>query len=564
MITDARTVPAGTELSADVCIVGAGPAGISMARELGAAGVRVVLLESGGRDPDRFAAALNRGESVGRPYFRLERSRIRAFGGTSRHWHDDGYRSRPLDDIDFERRDAVPHSGWPIGRADLDPYYERAHVASQLSGVPFDDDAWGAPLDPELAERWRGLLRATVFRIGAGAPVFFASHDAALERQPGVTVVLHATVTDLELDEHRRAVRSVTAQAPDRRRFTVASSAFVLAAGGIENPRFLLLHEHQRRGGLGNEHDLVGRCFMEHLHMVAGTLNVSDPSWRRRLPSDDVVDGDVRYRHTISIHPEVLRREGLCSTAFYLATVVSADAGIGLQSLRVLRAATNSVPLPPGLPRHVANVARRAPDIARHLRRRRQHLPLVPLEVLEVTAIAEQTPNPASRVTLGKRTDAFGQRVARLDWRTTDEDVRSVRRSFDILERELRAVGAGTFANRHAELFDEAEADDLFAPRHTVGEYHHMGTTRMHDDPRHGVVDRDCRVHGTDNLYVAGSSVFPTSGHANPTLTIVALALRLADHVRDEVAGRRIDVAGASGGRTSAAGDGGADAGEAT
>jgi choline dehydrogenase-like flavoprotein len=149
-------MPEGTVLSADVCIVGAGPAGITIARELGRAGVRVLLLESGGRDPERFSAGLNRGESVGRPYFRLERSRIRAFAGTSRHWLDDGYRSRPLDEIDFERRDAVPHSGWPFPRSELDGHYERAQEASQLSGVPFDDEAWGAPLDAELAERGAG------------------------------------------------------------------------------------------------------------------------------------------------------------------------------------------------------------------------------------------------------------------------------------------------------------------------------------------------------------------------------------------------------------------------
>jgi hypothetical protein len=144
-------------------------------------------------------------------------------------------------------------------------------------------------------------------------PLFFDSHDEELDRLETVDVVLHATVTDIELDEHKRTVRSVTVQTPDRRRLSVGATAFVLAAGGIENSRFLLLNQGVRRGGLGNEHDLVGRYFMEHLHMVAGTLHLSDPGWRQRLPSDDVVGPDVRYRHTISIHPDVLRREGLCA-----------------------------------------------------------------------------------------------------------------------------------------------------------------------------------------------------------------------------------------------------------
>jgi choline dehydrogenase-like flavoprotein len=522
-------------LTADVCIVGAGPAGITLAHALSGRGIRVLLLESGGRQVEPFSTSLNQGDSIGRPIFRLHQSRLRAFGGTSNHWLDDSYRSRPLDPIDFEQRASLPYSGWPIPYAHLTPYYARAAEVSGLTGVPFDDEHFGEPLDPELRRAWQGLLRPTVFRIGVGSPDFFTRYYERFERDPHVTVVLHATVVDLDLDDDRRTVRSVEVARPDGTRGRVSARVVVLAAGGIENPRILLLNQHKRRGGLGNEFDAVGRFFQEHLHLVVGMLRLTDDSWRPRLVSaDQDVPGAtaVRYRHTLTLDPDVLRARDLYNTAFYLAPVVRDDAGAGLQSWRQLRSAIDLAPRPGDIGAHAMNVARHPADLLSHVVRRVRHDPGDELDVLEVTAIAEQAPNPRSRVTLGRRVDAFGQRRAVMDWRPTDYDLDSVRRSVDLLDGALRQVGAGVLTNRHPELSPDARDDDLFAFRRTVVEYHHMGTTRMAADPRDGVVDPDSRVHDTSNLYVAGSSVFPTSGHANPTLTIVALALRLADHLQ--------------------------------
>jgi choline dehydrogenase-like flavoprotein len=535
MHVDATGAPPG-DLTADVCIVGAGPAGITLAQELSRRGLQVLLLESGGRTVEDFSTSLNEGDSVGRPIFRLHESRLRAFGGTSNHWLDNSYRSRPFDPIDFEQRAGLPHSGWPVRYTDLVGYYQRASEVSGLTGVPFDDEDFGDPLDPTLRTAWRGLLRPTVFRIGVGSPDFFTRYFGRFERDPNVTVVLHATVVDLELDEHHRTVRSVQVARPDGSRFRASARAVVLAAGGIENPRILLLNQHKRRGGLGNEFGAVGRFFQEHLHLVVGMLRLTDHGWRARLASADRdVPGapGVRYRHTLTIDPDVLRARELYNAAFYLAPVVRDDAGAGLQSWRQLRTAIHLAPRPSDVGWHAANVARRPQDLLQHAVRRARRDPGPELDVLEVTAIAEQAPNPASRVTLGSRRDVFGQRRAVLDWRTTDYDLDSVRRSVDLLDGALRQAGAGVLTNRHPELSADARADELFAFRRTVVEYHHMGTTRMAADPRDGVVDPDGRVHDTANLYVAGSSVFPTSGHANPTLTVVALAVRLADHLGD-------------------------------
>jgi choline dehydrogenase-like flavoprotein len=191
----------------------------------------------------------------------------------------------------------------------------------------------------------------------------------------------------------------------------------------------------------------------------------------------------------------------------------------------VLRLLGRLEPQPPGRARHLAAALRGAPQVIAGAARVARDRDRVGDPIIILRTIAEQAPNPDSRVTLSDRRDRFGVPLPRLDWRFTELDRRSLRTTQELMDAALRQAGIG----RVEQLLGDLDEPELF-----VGQWHHMGTTRMHDDPRYGVVDADSRVHGTTNLYVTGASVFATGGAVNPTLTAVAMGLRLADHLTSQ------------------------------
>jgi choline dehydrogenase-like flavoprotein len=526
MLLDASDPPNGQRLRADLCIVGAGPAGICLARELAGGGASVCLLEAGGRTVERRAQRQNRGQSVGYPIHLLDRSRVRAFGGSSRHWPpDEGMAARPLDPIDFEAREGMPWSGWPFDRAHLEPWYARAQTACQLGPFDYDPEGWGDPAAAPLPALPGAEVETTVFQHGA------TSFEGCLEELAGaanVTVVLHARVVELAAGEDPARVDRVEVARDDGSRLWVLPRMVVLAAGGIENPRLLLWSGRDRRGGLGNGADLVGRCFAERLSARTGYVAGASPALVRQAAFYDVHPArGTRVQGALRLADAVQRRHQLRNCAFFLLPRPAAMTSEAVRSLATLVKGRARRPLPPGLGGHVRNLAAGLPDLGA-LAASRLRLP-AGAGVLVLRAQAEQAPNPDSRVTLGSRRDDLGLPVARVDWRIDQADRASIRASQAVLDAALAAAGLGRVA------FPLGDEDP---PALFEGNFHHLGTTRMHADPARGVVDADCRVHGVANLYLAGSSVFPTFGCSNPTLTLVALALRLADHLKGQLAGR--------------------------
>ena len=422
------------------------------------------------------------------PY--LKSSRLRFFGGTTNHWG--GY-CRPLDPLDFEVRPWVAESGWPFGREELDPYYRRAEEVLQIRAFA-PQAAIEAATKPHLLLPLESEVEPALFRISPPTrfgPVF----RDELVRSPAIHVVLHANALRLECDRDGRRVKRVVASTLEGKRLEVRARRFVLAAGGIENPRLLLLSDDLAKRGLGNQNDLVGRYFMEHPHLTAVDLAVVGR--RKRLPRYfGEKDGN---RVLLRLSDSRQRRDGLLNCAFRLDN---------------RRASGPREPLGPPIARLVSDL-----DALRQEAIESQRLPVRSCRAM---AMCEQAPNPASRVTLGEERDRLGLRKVRLEWKLTHLDLESLRASMGRLGHAFGAWGVGRLAHAH----DSEELLSLVA-----GGNHHMGTTRMHVDPRRGVVDADCRVHELANLYVAGSSVFPTCGCSNPTLTLVALALRLGDHL---------------------------------
>ena len=512
----------------EVCILGAGAAGITLARRLASAGLDVCVLESGAADYEKPLQDLGAGESIGFPYYPLDQSRLRLFGGTTAVW---GGRVVQLDPIDFERRPWIEHSGWPFGKETLAPYYAEALRSLELEVTEGDEKLWD-----RLGLRQPGfdsdLLRTNFFQFDEQFERFTLRRCGDLADSAKVRVLLRATVLDIRANAEGTAVESVQIGNLQGGRGLVRARAYVLAAGGLETPRLLLNSRGVHPEGLGNQEDLVGRFFMEHPH-ARGARVEPRKLWPllKLLTLSHRRDG-LRYVPLLRGSEKLQEREGILNSAFTLAVRLH-------QGTR----------MPPG--KWLFNTLKwKVPHDHRgrslwwiHRRTKRalgDHLGLLTRWLgastaqrgVYVVARAEQAPNPASRVTLSEKRDVFGLPKIALDWRFSEVDKRSLRVVMETLDGELRRLSLGR-AEPSPWLGEEEtpwEMDPLIS-NHPVGGYHHMGTTRMATSPREGVVDADCRVHGLGNLYVAGSSVFPTGGWANPTLTILALALRLGDHL---------------------------------
>jgi choline dehydrogenase-like flavoprotein len=526
VLADARELANDQWIEADVCIVGAGPAGISVARELIGNGADVWLLDSGGQDVERRVQRLNQGQSVGYPIHRPHQSRVRAFGGTSRHWMspgDESWAARPLDPVDFEVRPGIPHSGWPFDRAHLDPFYAQAQAVCRLGPFDYDPARWA---DPPPLPLPAGPVETTVFQHGTAS---FEGYYQELVRAPNVTLLLHASVVDLATGEDPGLVDRVEVRRDDGSRCHVRPRLVVLAAGGIENPRLLLLSRGAHRHGLGNDRDLVGRFFAERLSARTGYVVPATPDLLGHAGFFAVhaAAPGVRVQGALRVGDAAQRDRQLLNCAFFLPTRDLSMTAEAVRSAATLVKAGRRRPLPAGMLGHLRNVATGLGDLGTFARDRLRR-PADASSILALRAQAEQAPNPDSRVTLGSRRDRFGLPVARLDWRPRPSDRASIRASQEAVDVALRAAGLG-----HVEFM----LGDEEPPALLEGNFHHLGATRMHSDPARGVVDADCRVYGVRNLYVAGSSVFPTYGCSNPTLTVVALALRLADHLRKQLAG---------------------------
>ncbi|MEJ0096921.1 MAG: GMC family oxidoreductase [Bauldia sp.] len=467
----------------DVCIAGTGPAGITIARRLAAKGSSVALLEGGGLDLDAQSQELYEGTIVGRDYFPLDVARLRYYGGTSNHW---GGWSRPLDAHDFQPNPFNPLSGWPIARTDLDPYGDETADILDLDQPP------DAALD-----FFNGVPSEFI-------PIFFRfspptrfgpKYQAEIAASENITLCLDANLIDLTLDDTGNAVseatfRSYGSAAP----FTVSARHFIVALGGLENPRFLLNANRQRTAGIGNEHDLVGRYFLEHLHVPVGpmVLRQSQPNMLIYSPT-----------------PEMMADEGVLNFGLRLTPIF---------------------PPPPGSDDAKKVDAACADPMADLVAAELAGKPIwCPGRGGEAFLVAEQALNPESRVLLTDDRDEFGLRRMALKWTLSDIDFHTLRTATVQLASLMATRDVGRMKVKDWLLSDDPQ------PKVTLDELqggnHHMGTTRMSDDPRTGVVDRDCRVHSVANLFMGGSSVFATSGHANPTYTIVQLALRLGDHL---------------------------------
>ncbi|HEY7164660.1 MAG TPA: GMC family oxidoreductase [Candidatus Binatia bacterium] len=509
MLVDAAKLSSDSTLSFEICILGAGAAGISLARELAKHSFNVGLVESGGFDPDR-AQQLYDGETAGSIPSDLRyllTSRMRWFGGTTNIWT--GW-CRPLDELDFQTRPWVDNSGWPISRADLDPFYERATQFVEVDSFLYTPEQSAL----EKSANWLrsdANLRSRFFHFSP--PTRFGTlYRPELVSSSNVTLLLHANIVSLEVDGDGRRVNRVIASGLNGPSFTIEAKFFVLACGGIENARLLLTSNSVLKNGIGNQNDLVGRFFMDHPHVTRAKalfwpgdeiLGIFEGKTENRLFRN-------RVRAVLSPTEQLQRQKKLLNFSLVIdkkIKMTDARASLADDFWQLDRARTSDIP-----PRAQASER-------------------------EIEIRIEQAPDPENRVVLGSNLDSLGMRRAKLIWRMNELDLHTIEEAFKVIALDLGASASGRVKGLNGSyteptrFFDRNTPFDGDRDAQLVLWHHHMGTTRMHSSQRQGVVDANCQVHGMANLFIAGSSVFPTCGSANPTLTIIALALRLADHL---------------------------------
>ncbi|MES1215910.1 MAG: GMC family oxidoreductase [Bacteroidota bacterium] len=512
MHIDARTIDSGSLIEGDICIIGAGAAGISMALEWMNTPYKVILLEGGGFEYDPQVQELYAGKTTGQHYYPLKSARLHYFGGTTGHWA--GFCST-FDEIDFMKRDWVEHSGWPISRKDLDPFYARAQKNAELGPYEYGLAYWQQqdptliPLPFDEKVIWNKIWQFS-------PPTRFGDkYKDAIVKAKNIHLYTYANVTDIKANENVSSITGVTIKNHEGKTQQVKAKYFVLACCSIQNARLLLAANSQASKGLGNDNDNVGRYFMEHLEIKSAELYLTKPN---PLKLYSLNYGVTKARAELAITREKQEEHKILN---------------GTVSFTPSEFAKNMKPM---IEIWKEEDPRRSVDsLMASFYKAAEEAAKTPAEkqnkTYELFTRIEQAPNPASRVTLDTEKDALGVPRATLHWELTAFEKRSIRKIYELLGQQVGRAGIGRV--KLMEFLEEAE--DHSWPSFAGAGWHHMGTTRMSDDPKRGVSDANCQVHGISNLFTAGASNYVTAAAPNPTLTLIALTIRLSDHLKERI-----------------------------
>jgi len=522
MFIDARRLDSDASVEADICIIGAGAAGVTLAREFIGTGRKVCILEGGGRFRSRKSQSVYEGESVGQHY-ELSTTRSRFYGGSTNCW---GGFCRPLSEQDFSRRSWVENSGWPISHDELMRYMGRASEVCSVRDDSYDMEEWCARLNDEHLTPLPLVGDRVVTEVSQRSPQRFlgAKYRKEIAASPDVAVYMHANAIRIQADpDNGKVIRHVDAATFSGKRLRFKANTYILATGGIENARMLLLSDDVVENGLGNRSGLVGRFFMEHPRITSGKIVFNQPF------NPDFYDSGYCYFRApiiayLALSEETRKREQLLGYKAYIETMYQGETSPGVTMFRDMYLDLRQQVVPENMIGKLWQAAKELPNIYKFIVGKRLRNPKY-IDHYRLVNILEPSPLPESRVTLGNETDRLGLRRTRLDWRLSQKVADTLLRSQQIIDEELRASGIGRLEIEPAVLEGRLPAEVEWV-------WHHMGTTRMDPSAEKGVVDTDCKVHGVDNLYVAGSSVFPSVGYDMPTINIIALSLRLADHLK--------------------------------
>lgn len=512
MLIDARQLDNNTQIEGDICIIGAGAAGISIALELENTFKKIILLEGGGMEYDDRIQELYNGKITGHPYYPMKASRLHYFGGSTGHW---GGMCSTFDDIDFEKRDWVENSGWPIKREDIAKYYPKATSILDLGPCEWNLDYWlkqdpdfkPLPLDEKVI--WSKMWQFS-------PPTRFGKkYKDAIVNSKTIQLHIYANVVDFDATENISAINQVTVKNYAGKQHTVKAKNFILACSAMQNARVLLACNKQAPKGLGNDNDIVGRYFMEHAEIKTGELWLNHTDKLKLY----LMEQFTKVRAELAISPGKQRELQVLNGSISLMPLEMSD-----KTIPSVKLWSNDDP------RKSLDTFKKYSTLDNRNFIQRFFSKSIYQSYGLFTRV-EQLPHPESRVVLSNEKDELGIPRANLFWALSPIDKKTVFTINKLLGQQIGAAGIG-----RVKLKEFLLDGDVQLPDYTSGGWHHLGTTRMSDDPKHGVVDANCKIHGIDNLYVAGSSCYTTGGAVNPTLTVVAISLRLANHIKDKMA----------------------------
>lgn len=513
---DARQEGVPPTISGNICIIGAGAAGITLARKLARSVSDIILVEAGGLDIEGKTQSLFSGRQLGLQYFDLASCRLRYFGGTTNHWS--GF-CRVNDPVDYVGRSEVGLPAWPISHTDLAPYVSEAGRSLGIEPRGFEpasvlEDHGEDP--SQLIDRLSQNLQTKIFQLAPDLRLG-KIYRQEIGGSPNIRAYLNLNLTHIQLDENATHVKHLSAATLTGRQYKIVARHYVLCCHAIENARLLLTSNDVARSGIGNRHDHVGRYFMEHLGVHASRFI---PTGRFPRIYNFLYSRENRLNANISFSDAFIQREKLlqyyCRFTPHYASQRAIDAA---------KNAGSEFWQPGSLEylRDIATVASELGGVAQYAMSRKRFFYSQPA-FFSLEHRTEQAPNPSSRVVISERKDALGQQIADLNWCITDADVDTIKRGQAAIGRELAVLGLGR-------LEEEVITRELVESR-VEGHYHQIGTTRMSSSPAAGVVDSNGKVHGLANLHIGGSSVFPTAGYSGPTMMIIALALRQAEYLK--------------------------------
>lgn len=484
MIIDLNSVEKNsTHRQYDICLSGAGPAGITIARVLAKQGKKVAIFEGGGLEYSELSQDQYKGKSIGLQYWDgVYTARLRFLGGTSNHWAG---RCAFFDKVDFEQRSYLGLPGWPITRDDIFQFFDSACSVLDISREGFQSSQ---------VEKWQGE-NFRMSEVTFSPPTRFGQkYYQELKDSSNIDVYINANLTNINLNDNHNAVTSFEIRNYGKKQFLFSANDYVIALGAIENARVLLNCDKQIQGGIGNQNGMVGRCFMEHLNVEIGKFVADDvPVWQK---------GGIQLNPS----EEMIRRLQI-GNAVLAFDRHSTPASYGRLKLlkQTLREMVCKSEVATDLTKYISDFDCPGDGV--------------------ITSMIEQSPNLNSRVFLGSEKDMFGMRRIKLDWQLNDNDKKTIRTLGLEAAKEMARHGS---ARVKLEDFILDSTKDI---RNVDGHAHQMGTTRMSEDPKFGVVNKNLQIHGFKNIFVAGSSVFPTAGGSNPTLNLVMLAERLGRHL---------------------------------
>lgn len=525
MLVDVTKINNSQVYNTDVCILGGGVAGIVLANELEGNDTKVIMLDSGNESYHLETQELYKAQSVPEHFPAPFYSRLRFLGGSSNHWENSTER---LDPIDFEKRDWINDSGWPIKYGDVLEYYP---AAEQYCGVGKDGyqlDFWQNKLRFKDSFSGSELFHTALAKSPQIPTRFFKKFGSRLVKSKNINIFKNANITDLVFNHELQKVISVKFSSLNKIPHQVNAKIFIMCFGGLENARMLLHFNEKNANKLGNEFDNVGRYFMEHptiraAHFFPFKENTIDKVY------EGIPDTSMQILARGKLNKSAQIKNKTINIRLFFNKQTKLQLSEGISSAHILADSMNKSETPDNFGSHLVNVLKDADLIAEQYLRSKFNSSFSEdadsFGGYQIISMIEQTPSRNNRIYLGTETDQLNIKKLKIDWKVSSNDKENAWKTLRLFAQDpwLQSIG-------RVRLLED-EKYRIWGSQLGFGQ-HHMGTTKMSNIAQNGVVDPSLKVFGTSNFYISGSSVFPTGGHVPPTLTIVALTIKLADELK--------------------------------